>query len=124
MGMTLSTTAGTGLPLTMNQLEAFDPAVFEEEGGPYEVLEVVARTYGVQYELATYYDSHPEGDEFAAVLFAASGTVCSGVTAYDADGLRVERDDSPETLHTLAMIAVEFGIDPSLIGEYVVTYYG
>ena len=119
MGMTLSTTAGTGLPLTMNQLEAFDPAVFEEEGGPYEVLEVVARTYGVQYELATYYDSHPEGDEFAAVLFAPWG-----VTAYDADVLRVERDDSPETLLTLAMIAVELDIDPSLIGEYVVTYYG
>ena len=119
MGMTLSTTAGTGLPLTMNQLEAFDLAVFEEEGGPYEVLEVVARTYGVQYELATYYDSHPEGDEFAAVLFAPWG-----VTAYDADVLRVERDDSPETLHTLAMIAVELDIDPSLIGEYVVAYYG
>ena len=68
MGMTLSTTAGTGLPLTMNQLEAFDPAAFEEEeGGPYEALEVIARTYGVGYELATYYDSHPEGDEFAAV---------------------------------------------------------
>ncbi len=120
MGMTLSTTAGTGLPVTMNQLEAFDPAVFEEEGGPYEVLEVVARTYGVQYELATYYDSHPEGDEFAAVLFAP---MMVGTT-YDADVLRVERDDSPETLHTLAMIAVELGIDPSLIGEYVVTYYG
>ena len=119
MGMTLSTTAGTGLPVTMNQLEAYDPATFEEEGGPYEVLEVIARTYGVQYELATYYDSHPEGDEFAAVLFAPWG-----VTAYDADVLRVERDDSPETLHTLAMIAVELDIDPSLIGEYVVTYYG
>ena len=118
MGMTLSTTAGTGLPLTMNQLEAFDPAAFEEDG-PYEVLEVVARTYGAQYELATYYGYHPEGDEFAAVLFAPWG-----VTAYDADVLRVERDDSPETLHTLAMIAVELGIDPSLIGEYVVTYYG
>lgn len=123
MGMTLSTTAGTGLPLTMNQLEAFDPAAFEEDG-PYEVLEVIGRTYGVQYELATYHDSHPEGDEFAAVLFASSGTVCSGVTTYDADVLRIERDDSPETLHTLAMIAVELGIDPSLIGEYVVTYYG
>ena len=118
MGMTLSTTAGTGLPLTMNQLEAYDPATFEEDG-PYEVLEVIAGTYDVTYELATYYDSHPEGDEFAAVLFAPWG-----VTAYDADVLRVERDDSPETLHTLAMIAVELGIDPSLIGEYVVTYYG
>ena len=119
MGMTLSTTAGTGLPLTMNQLEAFDPAVFEEEGGPYEVLEVVARTYGVQYELATYYGYHPEEDEFAAVLFASKT-----VTTYGANVLRAERDDSPETLHTLAMIAVELGIDPSLIGEYVVTYYG
>ena len=118
MGMTLRTTAGTGLPLTMNQLEAFDPAAFEEEGGPYEVLEVIARTYGAQYEIATYYDSHPEGDEFAAVLFASSGT-----STYE-DVLRIERDDSPETLHTLAMIAVELGIDPSLIGEYVVTYYG
>ena len=118
MGMTLSTTAGTGLPLTMNQLEAFDPAAFEEDG-PYEVLEVVARTYGAQYELATYYGYHPEGDEFAAVLFASEV-----VTAYGADVLRAERDDSPETLHTLAMIAVELGIDPSLIGEYVVTYYG
>ena len=124
MGMTLSTTAGTGLPLTMNQLEAFDPAAFEEDGGPYEVLEVIAWTYDVQYELATYYGSHPEGDEFAAVLFASSGTACSGVKAYGAGVLRVERDDSPETLHTLAMIAVELGIDPSLIGEYVVTYYG
>ena len=119
MGMTLSTTAGTGLPLTMNQLEAYDPIAFEEEGGPYEVLEVIARTYDVGYELATYYDSHPEGDEFAAVLFAPWGA-----TTYDADVLRIERDDSPETLHTLAMIAVELGIDPSLIGEYVVTYYG
>lgn len=119
MGMTLSTTAGTGLPLTMNQLEAFDPAACEEEGGPYEVLEVIAGTYDVQYELATYHDSHPEGDEFAAVLFAPGGG-----TTYDADILRIERDDSPETLHTLAMIAVELGIDPSLIGEYVVTYYG
>ena len=119
MGMTLRTTAGTGLPLTMNQLEAFDPAAFEEEGGPYEVLEVIARTYGAQYEIATYYDSHPEGDEFAAVLFASSGT-----STYDADVLRIERDDLPETLHTLAMIAVELGIDPSLIGEYIVTYYG
>ena len=118
MGMTLSTTAGTGLPLTMNQLEAFDPAAFEE-GGPYEVLATIAYHYDVGYELATYYDSRPEGDEFAAVLFAPSG-----VTTYDADVLRVERDDSPETLHTLAMIAVELGIDPSLIGEYVVTYYG
>ena len=118
MGMTLRTTAGTGLPLTMNQLEAFDPAAVEEDG-PYEVLEVIAGTYDVTYELATYYDSHPEGDEFAAVLFAPWG-----VTAYDADVLRVERDDSPETLHTLAMIAVELDIDPSLIGEYVVTYYG
>ena len=118
MGMTLSTTAGTGLPLTMNQLEALDPAAFEEDG-PYEVLEVVARTYGAQYELATYYGSHPEGDEFAAVLFASKT-----VTAYGAGVLRVERDDSPETLHTLAMIAVELGIDPALIGEYVVTYYG
>ena len=119
MGMTLSTTAGTGLPLTMNQLEAFDPAVFEEEGGPYEVLEVIARTYGVRYELATYYGYHPEGDEFVAVLFASKT-----VTTYGAVVLRVERDDSPETLHTLAMIAVELDIDPSLIGEYVVTYYG
>ena len=119
MGMTLSTTAGTGLPVTMNQLEAYDPVTFEEEGGPYEVLEVIARTYDAQYELATYYGSHPEGDEFAAVLFASSG-----VTAYGAGVIRVERDDSPETLHTLAMIAVELGIDPSLIGEYVVTYYG
>lgn len=118
MGMTLSTTAGTGLPVTMNQLEALDPAAFEEDG-PYEVLEVVARTYGAQYALATYYGYHPEGDEFAAVLFASSG-----VTAYGAGVIRVERDDSPETLHTLAMIAVELGIDPSLIGEYVVTYYG
>ena len=118
MGMTLSTTAGTGLPLTMNQLEALDPATFEE-GGPDMVLATLAYPYGVGYELATYYDSHPEGDEFAAVLFAPWG-----VTAYDADVLRVERDDSPETLHTLAMIAVELGIDPSLIGEYVVTYYG
>ena len=118
MGMTLSTTAGTGLPVTMNQLEALDPAAFEEDG-PYEVLEVVARTYGAQYALATYYGYHPEGDEFAAVLFASSGTTCSGVGV-----LRVERDDSSETLHTLAMIAVELGIDPSLIGEYVVTYYG
>ena len=119
MGMTLSTTAGTGLPVTMNQLEAYDPIAFKE-GGPYEVLEVIARTYGAQYELATYYDSHPEGDEFAAVLFAP---MMVGTT-YDADVLRIERDDSPETLHTLAMIAVELGIDPSLIGEYVVTYYG
>ena len=119
MGMTLSTTAGTGLPLTMNQLEAFDPAAFEEERGPCEVLEVIAGTYGIGYGLATYYGSHPEEDEFAAVLFASKG-----VTTYDADVLRVERDDSPETLHTLAMIAVELGIDPSLIGEYVVTYYG
>ena len=118
MGMTLSTTAGTGLPLTMNQLEAYDPATFEEDG-PDMVLTTLASHYGVGYELATYYDSHPEGDEFAAVLFAPWG-----VTAYDADVLRVERDDSPETLHTLAMIAVELGIDPSLIGEYVVTYYG
>ena len=118
MGMTLSTTAGTGLPLTMNQLEAFDPAAFEEDG-PYEVLEVVASTYGAQYALATYCDYHPEGDEFAAVLFASSD-----VTSYAADVLRIERDDSPETLHTLVMIAVELGIDPSLIGEYVVTYYG
>ena len=120
MGMTLSTTVGTGLPLTMNQLEAFDPAAFEEEEGDlYEVLEVIAGTYDVTYELATYHDSHPEGDEFAAVLFAPGG-----VTAYGAGVIRVERDDSPETLHTLAMIAVELGIDPSLIGEYVVTYYG
>ena len=120
MGMTLSTTAGTGLPLTMNQLEAFDPAAFEEEeGGPYEVLEVIARTYDVTYELATYYGYHPEEDDFAAVLFASKT-----VTTYGAGVLRVERDDSPETLHTLAMIAVELGIDPSLIGEYVVTYYG
>ena len=119
MGMTLSTTAGTGLPLTMNQLEAFDPAAVEEDG-PYEVLEVIAGTYDVTYELATYYDSHPEGDEFAAVLFAP---MMVGTT-YDADVLRIERDDSPETLHTLAMIAVELDIDPSLIGEYVVTYYG
>ena len=118
MGMTLRTTAGTGLPLTMNQLEAFDPATFEEDG-PDMVLTTLASHYGVGYELATYYDSHPEGDEFAAVLFA-----CSGVTTYDADVLRIERDDLPETLHTLAMIAVELGIDPSLIGEYVVTYYG
>ena len=118
MGMTLSTTAGTGLPVTMNQLEAYDPATFEEDG-PDMVLTTLASHYGVGYELATYYDSHPEGDEFAAVLFAPWG-----VTAYDADVLRVERDDSPETLHTLAMIAVELGIDPSLIGEYVVTYYG
>ena len=118
MGMTLSTTAGTGLPLTMNQLEALDPATFEEDG-PDMVLTTLASHYGVGYELATYYDSHPEGDEFAAVLFAPWG-----VTAYDADVLRVERDDSPETLHTLAMIAVELDIDPSLIGEYVVTYYG
>ena len=118
MGMTLSTTAGTGLPLTMNQLEAYDPATFEEDG-PDMVLTTLASHYGVGYELATYYDSHPEGDEFAAVLFAPWG-----VTAYDADVLRVERDDSPETLHTLAMIAVELGIDPSLIGEYVVTYCG
>ena len=116
--MTLSTTAGTGLPVTMNQLEAYDPATFEEDG-PDMVLTTLASHYGVGYELATYYDSHPEGDEFAAVLFAPWG-----VTAYDADVLRVERDDSPETLHTLAMIAVELGIDPSLIGEYVVTYYG
>ena len=118
MGMTLSTTAGTGLPVTMNQLEAYDPATFEEDG-PDMVLTTLASHYGVGYELATYYDSHPEGDEFAAVLFAPWG-----VTAYDADVLRVERDDSPETLHTLAMIAVELDIDPSLIGEYVVTYYG
>ena len=118
MGMTLSTTAGTGLPLTMNQLEALDPAAFEEDG-PYEVLEVVARTYSAQYAIATYYGYHPEGDEFAAVLFASKT-----VTAYGAGVLRVERDDSPETLHTLAMIAVELGIDPALIGEYVVTYYG
>ena len=118
MGMTLSTTAGTGLPLTMNQLEAYDPATFEEDG-PDMVLTTLASHYGVGYELATYYDSPPEGDEFAAVLFAPWG-----VTAYDADVLRVERDDSPETLHTLAMIAVELDIDPSLIGEYVVTYYG
>ena len=118
MGMTLSNTAGTGLPLTMNQLEAFDPAAVEEDG-LYEVLEVIAGTYDVTYELATYHDSHPEGDEFAAVLFAPCGA-----TTYDADVLRVERDDSPETLHTLAMIAVELDIDPSLIGEYVVTYYG
>ena len=123
MGMTLRTTAGTGLPVTMNQLEAFDPAAFEEDG-PDMVLATIASHYDVGYELATYYDIHPEGDEFAAVLFAASGTVCSGITAYDADVLRIERDDSPETLHTLAMIAVELGIDPSLIGEYVVTYYG
>ena len=53
------------------------------------------------------------------MLFASSGT-----STYDADVLRIEWDDSPETLHTLAMIAVELGIDPSLIGEYVVTYYG
>ena len=118
MGMTLSTTAGTGLPLTMNQLEAFDPAAVEEDG-PYEVLEVIAGTYDVTYELATYCDYHPEGDEFAAVLFASKT-----VTTYGAVVLRAERDDSPETLHTLAMIAVELGIDPSLIGEYVVTYYG
>ena len=118
MGMTLSTTAGTGLPVTMNQLEAYDPATFEEDG-PDMVLTTLASHYGVGYELATYYDSHPEGDEFAAVLFASSGT-----STYDADVLRIEWDDSPETLHTLAMIAVELGIDPSLIGEYVVTYYG
>ena len=118
MGMTLRTTAGTGLPVTMNQLEAFDPAAFEEDG-PDMVLATIASHYDVGYELATYYDSHPEGDEFAAVLFAASGT-----STYDADVLRIEWDDSPETLHTLAMIAVELGIDPSLIGEYVVTYYG
>ena len=118
MGMTLRTTAGTGLPLTMNQLEAFDPAAFEEDG-PDTVLATIASHYDVGYELATYYDSHPEGDEFAVVLFASSGT-----STYDADVLRIERDDSPETLHTLAMIAVELGIDPSLIGEYVVTYYG
>ena len=118
MGMTLSTTAGTGLPLTMNQLEALDPAAFEEDG-PDVVLSTLASHYGVGYELATYYDSHPEGDEFAAVLFASKT-----VTTYGAGVLRVERDDSPETLHTLAMIAVELGIDPSLIGEYVVTYYG
>ena len=119
MGMTLSTTAGTGLPVTMNQLEALDPAAFEEDG-PDVVLSTLASHYGVGYELATYYDSHPEEDEFAAVLFAP---MMVGTT-YDADVLRVERDDSPETLHTLAMIAVELGIDPSLIGEYVVTYYG
>ena len=118
MGMTLSTTAGTGLPVTMNQLEAYDPATFEEDG-PDMVLTTLASHYGVGYELATYYDSHPEGDEFAAVLFAHGGG-----TTYDADILRIERDDSPETLHTLAMIAVELDIDPSLIGEYVVTYYG
>ena len=118
MGMTLSTTAGTGLPLTMNQLEAYDPVTFEEDGH-YEVLYSLTSHYGIGYELATYHDSHPEEDEFAAVLFAPWG-----VTTYDADVLRVERDDSPETLHTLAMIAVELGIDPSLIGEYVVTYYG
>ena len=118
MGMTLRTTAGTGLPLTMNQLEAFDPAAFEEDG-PDMVLATIASHYDVGYELATYYDSHPEEDEFTAVLFAASGT-----STYDADVLRIERDDSPETLHTLAMIAVELDIDPSLIGEYVVTYYG
>ena len=118
MGMTLRTTAGTGLPVTMNQLEAYDHATFEEDG-PDMVLTTLASHYGVGYELATYHDSHPEEDEFAAVLFAPRG-----VTTYDADVLRVERDDSPETLHTLAMIAVELGIDPSLIGEYVVTYYG
>ena len=118
MGMTLSTTAGTGLPLTTNQVEAYDPATFEEDG-PDMVLATIASHYDVGYELATYYDSHPEGDEFTAVLFAPKA-----VTAYDADVLRIERDDSPETLHTLAMIAVELGIDPSLIGEYVVTYYG
>ena len=118
MGMTLRTTAGTGLPVTMNQLEAYDPATFEEDG-PDMVLTTLASHYGVGYELATYYDSHPEEDEFTAVLFASSGTA-----TYDADVLRIERDDSPETLHTLAMIAVELGIDPSLIGEYVVTYYG
>ena len=118
MGMTLSTTAGTGLPLTMNQLEAYDPATFEEDG-PYEVLEVIAGTYDVTYELATYYGYHPEGDEFAAVLFAPWGAMTYGAVV-----LRAERDDSPETLHTLAMIAVELGIDPSLIGEYVVTYCG
>ena len=118
MGMTLSTTAGTGLPVTMNQLEAYDPATFEEDG-PDMVLTTLASHYGVGYELATYYDSHPEGDDFAAVLFASKT-----VTTYGAGVLRVERDDSPETLHTLAMIAVELDIDPSLIGEYVVTYYG
>ena len=118
MGMTLSTTAGTGLPLTMNQLEAYDPVTFEEDG-PHEVLATIASHYDVGYELATYYGYHPEEDEFAAVLFASKT-----VTTYGAGVLRVERDDSPETLHTLAMIAVELGIDPSLIGEYVVTYYG
>ena len=118
MGMTLSNTAGTGLPLTMNQLEAFDPAAVEEDG-LYEVLEVIAGTYDVTYELATYYGYHPEGDEFAAVLFAPCGAMTYGAVV-----LRAERDDSPETLHTLAMIAVELGIDPSLIGEYVVTYCG
>ena len=118
MGMTLSTTAGTGLPLTMNQLEAFDPAAFEEDG-PHEVLYSLASHYGIGYELATCYGYHPEEDEFAAVLFASKT-----VTTYGANVLRAERDDSPETLHTLAMIAVELGIDPSLIGEYVVTYYG
>ena len=118
MGMTLSTTAGTGLPLTMNQLETYDPATFEE-GGPYDVLYSLTSHYGIGYELATYYGYHPEEDDFAAVLFASKT-----VTTYGAGVLRVERDDSPETLHTLAMIAVELGIDPALIGEYVVTYYG
>ena len=118
MGMARSNTAWTGLPLTMNQLEAFDPAAVEEDG-LYEVLEVIAGTYDVTYELATYYGYHPEGDEFAAVLFAPWGAMTYGAVV-----LRAERDDSPETLHTLAMIAVELGIDPSLIGEYVVTYCG
>lgn len=118
MGMTLSTTAGTGLPLTMNQLEAYDPIAFEEEG-PYEVLAVIAGTYGVSHELATYNDYHPEEDAFAAVLFAKGA-----VTAYDADVLRFVRNDSDEALQTLTRIANDLGVDPALIGEYVVTFYG
>ena len=118
MGMTLSTTAGTGLPLTMDQLEAFNPTVFAE-GGPYEILEELAGTYGVFYGLATYYDCHPEEDSFAAVLFTKDA-----VTAYDADVLRVVRNDSSEALQTLTRIANDLGVDPALIGEYVVTFYG
>ena len=117
MGMTLSTTAGTGLPLTMNQLEAFNPTVFEEDG-PYGVVEALASEYGLSYELATYCDYLPEGDDFAAVLFAKGA-----VTAYDADVLRFVRNDSPEALQTLTRIANDLGVDPALIGEYVVTYY-
>lgn len=118
MGMTLSTTAGTGLPLTMNQLEAFNPTVFEEDG-PYEVLAVIAGTYGVRYELATYHGYHPEEDDFAAVLFAKGA-----VTAYDADVLRFMHNDSDEALQTLTRIANDLGVDSALIGEYVVTFYG